>query len=66
MVDWPLAQLVELDFGEQGEALMTKDYKNWPTNFPLFVVHGTGDKMSERESFLGYLSDRLPPPGHRA
>lgn len=22
---------------------MTKDYKNWPKDLPLLVVHGTGD-----------------------
>lgn len=22
---------------------MTKDYKNWPKELPLLVVHGTGD-----------------------
>lgn len=29
----------------QGEALVSKDFKNWPAQLPLFVVHGTGDKV---------------------
>lgn len=44
--------LADLDFGDQGEALMTKDYKNWPANLPLLVVHGTADKVSELQSLL--------------
>lgn len=34
----------------QGEALVSKDYKHWPKGLPLFVVHGTGDKVTDCEA----------------
>jgi acylglycerol lipase len=29
-----------------GESLMQKDYKNWPKDLPVLIVHGTGDTVS--------------------
>ncbi|ORY83476.1 Alpha/Beta hydrolase protein [Leucosporidium creatinivorum] len=48
-----------------GEALMTKDYKNWPANIPLLVVHGTSDKVTEHDASAEFV-DKLKADGKDA
>lgn len=44
---------------------MTKDYKQWPAQLPLLVVHGTGDKVTDPSASAEFV-DKLQKDGKDA
>lgn len=41
----PISPSLNVSKCTQGEAILTKDYKKWPKDLPLLIVHGTGDNV---------------------
>ncbi|KAL8287140.1 hypothetical protein RQP46_003592 [Phenoliferia psychrophenolica] len=40
-----------------GEELVANDYKNWPKDLPLFIVHGTADPVCEFEASKLFIDE---------
>jgi len=38
-----------------GETLVARDYKNWPANLPLLVLHGTGDLVTDHDASAEFV-----------
>ncbi|SCZ88415.1 BZ3500_MvSof-1268-A1-R1_Chr10-2g02950 [Microbotryum saponariae] len=49
------------DMLKGGEALLNKDYKNWPKDLPLLVIHGEDDKVSPPNNSNSRLISRADP-----
>ncbi|KAK4706149.1 acylglycerol lipase, partial [Phenoliferia sp. Uapishka_3] len=40
-----------------GEALVTEDYKKWPLDLPLFIVHGSADPVCDYEASQFFVEE---------
>jgi len=45
------------DMFAQGICLAEKNYKNWPVNLPLLILHGTADKVTSHTASEKFIKD---------